>query len=450
MRSRRVLLINPPSDPGTTANREGAAGLGNVYPYEGAFLYPPHTLATVAAVLREGGWDPELIDAVVEELDAEALVGRVSTGDFCAIGVFVSYATLDTDVAMLRRLRQALPDAHIVAFGPAMRFVGQRVWERGEATAVLVGEPEGLFLAACECLAGGGAFPPLLRPLDLGVERCDADGWLLDLDAIPHPAWDLLPWDKYRFLSVMGSQGCGDDCAYCPYVAAQGCGFRSRSASSVVAELRWLADQYAPGRVVFRDPVFAYDRQRVLDICAGIREHPEMEAGRRFTWECESRPEHFDAQMLREMGETGCGWIKIGLETTDGEVLRRTNRLRPGETRDSYVAHTAEVVRVCREVGISCRVFVMLGLPGQGDSAVADTLARLRPMSPTALGVKALEHYPGARWEGEISPVDKELVRHQMIPFLRLKEELEQGAVPPRRNRLVSLLSRMKKRWKQI
>lgn len=447
MRSRRVLLLNPPSEPGTTANREGAAGLGNVYPHEGAFLYPPHTLATVAAALRETAWEPEVVDAVIEGLDIEALAARGSREGFPTIGVFVSYATIDVDIAMLQRLRRECPDAHVIAFGPGMRFVGSQVLERGRPTAVLVGEPDLLFLAACEHLAGGAALPPLAGPLDLGVEGYDADGWLLDLDAVPYPAWDLLQRHKYRFLTIMGSRGCDDSCAHCPYVAAQGCCFRPRSASSVVAELCWLGRHFAPRRIVFRDPVFARDRQRVLDICAGIREHPGLGAGSAFTWECESRPEHFDADMLGQMKESGCGWIKIGLETTDEEVLRRMNRLRPGETRDTYLARAVEVVRACRETGIQCRVFAMGGLPGQGDRAVTDTLSQLRQMSPTALGVKALEHYPGARWEGEISPMNGESTRRQMAPLLKLKEELEWMATPPRRGRFTSLLSRLKRRW---
>lgn len=449
MKSGRVLLLNPPSEPGTTANREGSAGLGNVYPNEGAFLYPPHTLATVAEVLRQDGWALELIDAVVEDLDAKAIADYASREGFQIIGVFVSHATLDVDIGMLRRLRRACTDAYIIAFGPAMRFVGSEVLEQGEATTVLVGEPESLFPAACRCLAGGDSLSSLLRAPNLGVVGCDADGWILDLDAVPYPAWDLLPWRKYRFLSIMGSRGCDDLCAYCPYVAAQGHRFRPRSASSVVAELSWLVERYAPRRVVFRDPVFARDRQRVLDICAEIRERLELGAGSRFTWECESRPEHFDADLLRQMKEAGCGWIKIGLETTGEEVLRRMNRLCPDETREGYVAQTAEVVRACRKAGIRCRVFAMVGLPGQGDSVVADTLVQLRRMSPTALGVKALEHYPGARWEQEISPADEESVQRQMIPFLELKEELEQAGASPRRGRLVTLLSCLKRRWKQ-
>jgi len=443
MNARRVLLINPPGEPGTTANREGAAGLGNVYPYEGAFLYPPHALAAVAATLRETGWQPTVIDAVIEGLDVESLVARAVKERASVMGVFASYATLEADIVALGRLRRACPDAAIIAFGPAMRFVGDRVLEEGAASLVLQAEPERLLPAACQRLAGGETLPHRVGASDLGVEGYDAEGWLVDLDALPYPAWDLLPWRRYRFLSIMASRGCEDACAYCPYVAAQGHRFRPRSASSVVDELSWLVERYAPRRIVFRDPVFARDRERVLEICDRVRGHADMGAGSRFTWECESRPEHFDADLLREMKRAGCGWVKIGLETTDEDVLRRVHRLLPGETRDDYVTQAAEVVRACREGGLRCRVFALLGLPGEGEAGLADTLSQLRRMAPTALGVKALEHYPGARWEEEPAPVDQGQLQRRMAPFLALAADLERQAVPPRRGRLASLLGRL-------
>jgi len=448
VRSRRVLLVNPPSEPGTTANREGAAGLGNVYSSEGAFLYPPHTLAVVAAVLRRAGWVPELVDAVVDGLGMEALASRAADSACTVIGVFVSFATLEQDVATLQQLRRACPETPILVFGPAVRFVDSEVWERSGATAALRGEPERLFLAACERLAAGEELPLLAGAQELDVAGYDGDGWLLDLEALPHPAWDLLPWRKYRFLSVLSSRGCDDRCAYCPYVAAQGQRYRPRAASGVVAELGWLVEHFEPSRIVFRDPVFARDRQRVADMCAEIMTRPELGAGSRFTWECESRPEHFDAELLESMRRAGCGWIKIGLESTDERVLGSSMRLGPGESRDAYVARAAEVVRACGEVGIRCRVFVMVGLPGQTEASAAQTATLLRRMRPTALGVKALHSYPGSRWGAEAVLGEDNTVSAQAQPLLELKNELERSAAGGRRSWLRSLRNRLRERWK--
>ncbi|MGC8788263.1 MAG: hypothetical protein ACP5Q1_12635, partial [Anaerolineae bacterium] len=113
----RVNLINPPSAPGTLANREGAAGMGVVYPSSEAFFYPPQTLAMVAATLRDVGYEVRAFDAVVEEMTAD-----ISQAD--AIGIFVAYASLDNDLAFIRTLRKQT-GAKLIAFGPALRFVGE-------------------------------------------------------------------------------------------------------------------------------------------------------------------------------------------------------------------------------------------------------------------------------------------------------------------------------------
>ncbi|MEZ4771250.1 MAG: hypothetical protein R2844_22880 [Caldilineales bacterium] len=57
------MLLNPPSLPGTTANREGSAGMGVSVETTGAFTYPPHLLASCAAVMRGQGWRVAGLDA---------------------------------------------------------------------------------------------------------------------------------------------------------------------------------------------------------------------------------------------------------------------------------------------------------------------------------------------------------------------------------------------------
>ncbi|HNT05122.1 MAG TPA: hypothetical protein PKJ21_02945, partial [Anaerolineae bacterium] len=111
----RVTLINAPSAPGTLANREGAAGMGVVYPAGERFLYPPHTLAAVAAALRQAGYSVQLLDLVVGSPDEEALQADV-------IGVPVSWATLQNDLEYMAALR-AQTSARILALGSSMRFV---------------------------------------------------------------------------------------------------------------------------------------------------------------------------------------------------------------------------------------------------------------------------------------------------------------------------------------
>jgi radical SAM superfamily enzyme YgiQ (UPF0313 family) len=320
----------------------------------------------------------------------------LADADFVA--VFVSYASLDADLVFIQGLREQTA-ARLVAFGPAMRFVGERVLGGAPVDAVLIGEAEGFCAAALRYLEEqtGSREPQALAPQELQASCCDTDGLVRDLDALPFPAWELLPYERYKLLSVFASRGCPDHCAYCPYAAAQGHRLRTRSLESVLAELSWLGERFRPARLVFRDPVFAHDRERVVAICEGI-----LRRGLRLPWECESRPEHLDAELLRLMQRAGCHWIKIGLETTDSHLLQKLRRVGSAEEADAYLQHVAEVVRACTNMELQCRAFVMVGLPGQDLLMVQQTREFLEQLRPTALNIKAFERYPGI--EASVAP----------------------------------------------
>ncbi len=383
-RTHRVNLVNPPSVAGTTANREGAAGLGVVYPHRDAFLYPPHGLATAAASLRDAGYHVHAFDGVVEELTP-----NLAEAD--AIGVFVAFATLDADLDFIGALREQ-STAKLIAFGPAMRFVAQQVLNRAPLDAVLTGEAEGFFPEALQYLDAQAvsSAASVLIPSTVGAPGFDGEGFVDQLDRLPFPAWDMLPHERYRLLTVLSSRGCPDECTYCPYAAAQGHRFRARSIANVLAELAWLNERFHPARLVFRDPVFAHDRERVVELCTGM-----LNCGLALRWECESRPEHFDVGLLQLMQRAGCQWVKLGLETTDAGLLMRLRRIGSLEQAESYLQHVSKIVRTCAEIGLRCRLFVMAGLPGQDVAMAQRTRQFVEQLRPAALNVKVCERYPG-------------------------------------------------------
>jgi radical SAM superfamily enzyme YgiQ (UPF0313 family) len=338
----------------------------------------------VAAGLRQAGFAVQAADGLVQELALD--LGRADS-----IAVFASYASLDADSAFLSRLRDRTL-ARLVAFGPAMRFVGHQVLAKAPADAVLVGEAEGFFVEALEDLAAerSATSPRLVTPESVGAVNLDAEGFLLDLDEVPFPAWDLLPHQEYPLLTVLSSRGCPDGCVYCPYAAAQGRRYRARSVDNILAELEYLEERFRPSRLVFRDPVFAHDRDRVVGICDGILSH-----GLNLRWECESRPEHFDAELLRLMKRAGCQWVKIGLETTGEALLVGLRRVASAEQARAYLQHVSAIVRICCEIELPCRLFVMAGLPGQNLGMAEDTGRFVQQLRPDALNVKLCEAYPG-------------------------------------------------------
>lgn len=388
--TRSILLLNPPSLPATIANREGSAGMGVLGDTANPFVYPPHLLATAGAALRAAHWRVAALDAVALGLDADTTLARMPASDVVVLPV--SYGTQAADRAFLHRLRERKPLAKVLAIGPALTYAQVDHAFSDLVDGLVMGEPElALSAAASQLLAGQLAAGRAVNPYALNTAQYTPDGLLADLDAVPMPAWELFqPRQSYPFLSVLSSRGCPAGCAFCPYVAAQGNVWRAQTPARTAAEMVHAAQQHHAPHIFLRDPVFAHDRNRVLAICNELHR-----LGSTVTWECESRPEHFDARVLRALHDAGCTVIKLGVESADPDVLQAIGRVRSEQAARAYLDRVAEVVRWCGELGLLCRVFVMVGLPGQTRASVERTATFLRGLHPIRLHVKPLHWYPG-------------------------------------------------------
>jgi radical SAM superfamily enzyme YgiQ (UPF0313 family) len=415
MAKARVFLVIPPGMAGTTPNREGAAGLGTVSQGEGGFVYPPHTVAAVAATLVAAGHRVVVLDAVAEGLPltkegrspaVEHVLALCTQAKTDLIGVFVSWATREADAAFLIALKRARDEARwrgadgeemaapVAAFGVGVAHMSEALLAADHA---LEGEPELSFVALASRVAEGASLSWALTPRSLGQNGYDDEGLLTDLDALPFPTWTPLDHSHYPYLTVLSSRGCDGGCCWCPYVVAQGRRYRACSPERVVDELAHLVERYAPPRIVLRDPVLTHDRERVKALCAGILRHPTLLPGRNLLWECESRPEHLDPALLLRMNLAGCVGIKIGLETLDEDLLAMLGRLQPGWDGERYRRHLTAVVRACQVVGIAPRLFALVGLPGQTAAMVAEAKRFAARLGVGELVMQPLKRYPGHR-----------------------------------------------------
>lgn len=428
--THNIVLVNPPSPAGKTLNREGSAGAGAAVESEGGFVYPPQTIASVGAALCQSGFDVEIVDAVKPAVRPEKAVDAVVSSKPDVVGFLATVKTIEYDLEFARAVRRALPVSKLIAFGPTAHLCSRQLEASGTVDFVVVGEPE---LRVAQYCAAGGPPPEAEKWLDELFEP--------DLDSLPVPRWDLIRPYAYSYLTVSSSRGCDHGCKYCPYVVAQGTRFRSRKSHRVVEEMEALYSTFGPRRLIFRDPVFARDRERVETLCQAIKD-----SERSFEWECESRPDHFDRDLIDLMAKSGCVELKVGLESADTADLVAMGRVHSEQHVPDYLASFQALMHSCDATGVKVQVYVMVGLPDQTEASIRETARFLGQFGEIDYRLKAKRyvHYPATAFWHErpdycATPTDWDAVVSESF------EPLGKSSPPRRatRSRIGSLLRRI-------
>src|SRR6476620_2744692 len=110
---------------------------------------------------------------------------------------------------------------------------------------------------------------------------------------------------------------------------------------SIVAELEMLFGLRRDPFVIFRDPLFSHDRERCLELTRAIRAR-----GLRLRFECETRLDRLDDELLEALHGAGCANSTFGVESLSPETLRKVGR------RPIPPEHQQHVIQACDRLGI--------------------------------------------------------------------------------------------------
>jgi radical SAM superfamily enzyme YgiQ (UPF0313 family) len=387
-----ITLINPPNPPNAVSNKDTMGGLGQLYPSGAKQSFPPLDIPYTAALLKSKGVPVHVVECFGYDWELSELILHLQEQkpELCAIRTSTPTFRWDMRIA---RIIKMVTNSKIVMFGPHVGLLPSQALAQPFVDAVVVAEPELAFLDIAERGEFNGCRGVWYRE-DGGVVRNEVGESIDDLDQLPFPAWDLMPYRAYDggvlmrklkpFVTVLTSRGCPHSCAYCPYPVTQGRRLRVRSPENVTAELEWLAKGLGVKAVLFRDPEFALQRDRVVGICEGI-----LERGVQIAWRCETRMEDLDEGLITLMAKAGCIGINMGGESADEQVLRNAKR----KVVDLGKAMT--VVRACKKNQIEAFCFFIIGLPGDTIQSALRTIDYALKLRPAFVQFTVATPYPG-------------------------------------------------------
>ncbi|MFD2357259.1 B12-binding domain-containing radical SAM protein [Nonomuraea ferruginea] len=197
-----------------------------------------------------------------------------------------------------------------------------------------------------------------------------------DIDHLPLPARHLLPREDIvltdrlagtdtRMAHVMFSRGCPFPCSFCAVAQRR---MQYRGGASARVELAHLIDAYGIEGFAIVDDNFIVNKTKVAAICAQI-----ADLGLR--WSALSRVDTVDQALLETMAASGCIEIKYGMESGSERLLKA---MRKNTTQ----AKIRAAVEMTSAAGISAKVFIIHGYPGENIETTRQTIDLLRELRP--------------------------------------------------------------------
>jgi len=191
---------------------------------------------------------------------------------------------------------------------------------------------------------------------------------------------------------MLTSRSCPEHCTYCPHRITAN--FRARSPENVLAELTELCRLYREPHVVIRDPLFTLDRERCFRIAEGIQTR-----GLRLSFECETRMDDLDEELIRALHAAGLREIGFGVESVEPSTLKRVaRRFIPHE-------HMRNMVALCWELGISTTAFYVFGFLQDTEESIKATIRFACELDTTRANFKILTPYPGTPLYTQLKPL---------------------------------------------
>lgn len=336
----------------------------------------PHLgLISLIAVAREHDHEALLDDPKLALLRGDLRLGprfyedaaeRVVAAGPDAIGFTSLGCNFACTVRMAAAVRAMRPHVPILLGGPHASIVDREILDAfPHFDAIVRNEAEATLPATLDALGGRGALSAIpgitFRELGAAVQT-PGSGPLLDLDALPFPAYDAFPVADLGLTSlrVDAGRGCPFGCTFCSSASFFGRRYRLKSPRRLADELDRLAATYGITHFGLTHDLFTVDARRVRAFCEEI-------APRGYTWTCSARTDCVDDALLATMREAGCTAIYYGVETG-------SPRLQPlvGKHLDLDLYHPR--IETSLRLKIDTTVSFIIGYPNETAADRAATL----------------------------------------------------------------------------
>ena len=351
-------------------------------PHESRIMkpYPPLGILCLSAYLKRKGFDVGVFDTTFRSPSEFTELLRRERPPVVGI-----YCTLMTKFAVLEMIRAACQSgARVILGGPEPAGYCDEYLAHG-ADVVVFGEGETALEELLPALAAGGAsrlegISGIAWRRDDGTTVTSSPRPLVaDLDSLPEPDREAIDIAEYMSVwrrhhgassvSLICARGCPYRCSWCSH-AVYGHSHRRRSPARVADEVQGLAARYLPDRLWYADDVFTIHQGWLFRYAAELERR-----GLRLPFECISRADRLNEDVIDCLARMGCSRLWIGSESGSQRILDAMRR-------DVKTEQVRAMTSALRRRGIAVGMFIMLGYEGEQIEDLEATVLHLKESAP--------------------------------------------------------------------
>lgn len=399
-------------------------------------FYPPSGLLSLATVLQKKGFKVQLLDVLAEGLSNSEVEARIRVFQPECVGLSINTMLLDHASELVEVSKNAAPNALIIAGGPHITCVKEDIFrDIPLLDAVFIGEAEESlprFLTSDKITK----VPGMIWQGEIFSESIP---FVDDLEKLPFPDFNLVQLDKYYGFQhkakkptafINCSRGCYYNCFFCSNPVRKR-PVRFRSVNSVIDELLSLKINHNIKEVFFMDDMFNSDVKWAKTILSEIIQRG-LNHQMRFVLQFRVNEKITPPSLFELAEKAGVYCIIFGVESGSQKILDRTNK-------KIKVAEIERAFDLAGKSGLMTVASFILGLPGEDEASISDTIRLFKKIKPSVAGVGFATPLPGTdlrkqyQREGHLNQKDfhnfsfcKCIVRTESLSSEQLIQKYEQ------------------------
>ena len=361
-----------------------------------AMAQSPHIgMAYLLAITYKNGMTGHVIDMAADGMWVDDILNWVDKNQPRIIGFTAFTIQIKSAAFIAERIKEKYPDIFICLGGAhATAMPVESLKEFPVFDATVPGEAEVPWYNLLNNVHAPSSVPGVVTLENQGMFYVNKTVYdtptkqiarIKHLDDIPFPMWEGFNLSRYAGdcphqtkleLPMSTSRGCPYNCNFCSRMFGRKRNYRS--VDSVIEEMWRNVTDFGAESIAFLDETFVASKKfseklflRMID--EGLH--------KKVKWSCETTVHLDDPQYYKLMKEAGCYYIFYGFESANKDMLKRIGK---------GVKHKSQIVKAVKaaaSTGLCCVGSFILGLPGETEETIMESIELSKVLSPNVYSV---------------------------------------------------------------